>query len=149
MKFTEAKQGRIFVIRMEYGDVIPRDIEAFAKDMGIQSATVQLLGGADIQSQIISGPIDSDAVFPEIPLHLISLDKVHESLGIGTIMPDEEGEPVLHLHLACGNLKDVVVGCSRQGVKVWIYMEVILVEMLDCKAKRVIDSGTGFTLLDI
>lgn len=37
MKYSEAKQGRTFVIRLEDGDIIHEEIEQFAKDHSINS----------------------------------------------------------------------------------------------------------------
>ncbi|MBV5323446.1 DNA-binding protein, partial [bacterium] len=53
------------------------------------------------------------------------LDEAHEIAGVGTIFPDEEGNPITHVHMACGRKDSVVVGCVRAGVKVWHVMEII------------------------
>jgi predicted DNA-binding protein with PD1-like motif len=71
----------------------------------------------------------------------------HEITGTGTLFPDELGNPVLHLHMACGREENTVTGCIRNGVKVWHVMEVILVELLNRSATRIPDPETGFKLL--
>lgn len=75
------------------------------------------------------------------------LDNIHEIAGTGTIFPDEEGNPLLHCHIACGRNVSTVIGCVRTGVKVWHVMEVILFELVDTTGVRVVDTTTGFELL--
>jgi predicted DNA-binding protein with PD1-like motif len=75
------------------------------------------------------------------------LDNVHEISGTGTIFPDEEGNPVLHMHAACGRKTSSITGCVRAGVKVWHVLEVILVELTGSNASRRLEPETGFKLL--
>jgi len=75
------------------------------------------------------------------------LTDVHEITGTGTLFPDENGGPVLHLHMACGREDQTRTGCIRQGVKVWQVMEVVLFELLETGSKRIVDSDLGFFLL--
>jgi len=77
------------------------------------------------------------------------LENVHEIVGAGTLFPDQEGKPVLHLHMACGRNSSTKTGCIRRGVKVWHTMEVILFELLESTGKRIFDPQTGFTLLKL
>ena len=51
------------------------------------------------------------------------------------------------MHMACGRETDTVTGCIRSGVTVWQVMEVILFELTDIHAARVMDPETGFALL--
>lgn len=146
LKYSEATHGRIFVIRLEDGDILHEEIERFAKEKSIKAATLIALGGADTGSTLIVGPEDGRSS-PVVPMSL-QLDNVHEVTGTGTIFPDEEGVPILHMHLACGRKNDTVTGCVREGVRVWNVMEVIIYELLDTKAQRRLDSKTGFKLLD-
>ena len=75
------------------------------------------------------------------------LKEVHEVTGVGTIFPDKLGNPVLHMHLACGRQSETVTGCVRRGVKVWHVMEIIVTELIDHQASRQPDPSTGFDLL--
>jgi predicted DNA-binding protein with PD1-like motif len=38
------------------------------------------------------------------------IEDVHEIFGTGTLFPDEEGNPVLHMHMACGRNNNTVTG---------------------------------------
>lgn len=146
MKYTQAGLGRIFIIRLEDGETVHTEIENFSREHSIRAATVMIVGGADKDSRLITGPVRGRE-YPTIPVEHILKD-VNEAAGVGTIFPDESGKPVLHLHMACGREASTVTGCIRSGVKVWHVMEVILIELTDCSPVRVHDSKTGFTLLD-
>jgi predicted DNA-binding protein with PD1-like motif len=145
MKYSEAKPGRIFLIRLEDGDIVHEAIESFAKEHAVKAATLVILGGADKGSRLVVGPEDGRAA-PVMPVSL-TLENVHEVAGVGTLFPDYEGNPVLHMHMACGRNKDTVTGCVRTGVKVWHIMEAVLFELLDSTGVRRLDKITGFKLL--
>jgi predicted DNA-binding protein with PD1-like motif len=146
MKYSEAKQGRIFVIRLEDGEILHETIEAFASEHVITAAAVIALGGADDGSRLVVGPADGRSN-PVIPMEYL-LDNVHEIAGVGTIFPEKTGKPVLHMHIACGRNDKSVTGCVRRGVKVWQVMEVVLFEFVDTSACRLLDKETGFELLE-
>lgn len=145
MKYSEAKPGRIFVIRLEDGDVVHETLEAFARDQGIHAASLVILGGADRESTLVTGPAEG-RVKPIVPTTRV-LDNVHEVAGTGTIFPDAAGNPVLHMHMACGRGDNTLTGCIRTGVRVWHVMEVILQELTDTTGVRKKDHATGFDLL--
>lgn len=145
MKYSCAQQGRVFVIRLEDGEVLHETIEAFARNQGVRAATLVVLGGADKGSVLVTGP-EQGRQFPVIPqIHI--LDEVHEVTGTGTLFPDETGNPVLHMHLACGRGDETVTGCVRKGVTVWQVMEVILYELTGSTGMRKTDEFTGFAML--
>jgi len=102
-------------------------------------------GGADDGSRLVVGPrIDRG-----LPLEAMQLQlkNVHEIAGVGTLFRDEEGVPLLHMHMACGRAGTSVTGCIRDGVKVWHVMEVIIHELLGTSAKRVVEAPLGVKLL--
>ncbi len=145
MKYSEAQLGRIFVIRLEDGETVHEEIEKFAKEHSITAATLVAVGGADRGSCLIVGPLDGEAR-PVNPMEYILKD-VHEIAGTGTLFPDEEGQPMLHMHMACGREENTITGCIRNGVKVWHVLEVILFELAGNSGKRVLEKETGFKLL--
>ncbi|MFP4446913.1 MAG: PPC domain-containing DNA-binding protein [Desulfosudaceae bacterium] len=146
MKYSQARQGRMFVLRLEDGEVVHQVVEAFARDQGIAAAALIAVGGADRDSTLVVGPEDGRAA-PVTPMERV-LDNVHEIAGTGTLFPDEDGRPVLHMHLACGRQDQTTTGCVRAGVKVWQIMEIILLELVDTPARRRPDPDLGFVLLD-
>jgi predicted DNA-binding protein with PD1-like motif len=145
MKYSEARPGRIFVIRLEDGDIVHEAIERFALEKGIQAAALIALGGSDQGSRLVVGPAEGRSK-PILPLQHI-LENVHEAAGTGTLFPDDEGHPILHMHMACGRRSSTVTGCIRSGVRVWHVMEIILIELLDTTGRRLVDAETGFKLL--
>jgi len=145
MKYSEAKQGRTFVIRLEDGEVVHEQIERFARDHSINAAALIIVGGADKGSRFIVGP-EQGRGKPLMPMEHI-LDDVHEIAGVGTLFPDEKGDPMLHMHTAGGRKTSTITGCVRNGVKTWHILEVILFELVDSTGVRDIDPETGFKFL--
>jgi predicted DNA-binding protein with PD1-like motif len=145
LKYSQAKQGRIFIIRLEDGEILHETLERFSAEQGIRSAFMIVLGGADSQSRLVVGPEDGQTS-PINPL-THELDNVHEIIGTGTLFPDEDGKPMLHMHVAAGRRDSTITGCVRTGVKVWQVAEVVLIELLETTAARKLESGLGFKLL--
>ncbi len=146
MKFSEASMGRVFVIRLEHGEVIHECIERFAVENGISCAALILHGGGDDGSVLVTGPQDGSSSPPIAP-QVSRLKGVHEVVGTGSLFPDEQGQPILHVHLACGRGESTVTGCIRTGVRAWHVVEVMLWELQDCRARRRPDAASGFQLL--
>lgn len=147
MKYSEAKLGRIFVLRLEHGDMIPDVIQAFAAKQKIKAAIVHFLGGADTGSKVVVGPEDGTAPKPR-PM-VTELSGTSEAVGMGTLFINEAGIPKLHLHAAFGRGRGTVTGCTREGVMVWHIGESVIFELLNTTAARRIDPGTGFELLEM
>jgi predicted DNA-binding protein with PD1-like motif len=145
MTYSEAKQGRVFVIRLENGEVFHEELERFAKEQDIKAASLIILGGAESGSMLTVGPEENSPTDIAPMTHV--LQNVHEVCGVGTIFPDEEGNPIFHCHIACGRRTSAVVGCARTGINTWLVMEVILYELLDSTAIRKLEPDSGFHLL--
>ncbi len=146
MQYSQAQLGRVFVVRLEDGDIVDESIEQLARQEGIRSASLIAVGGADAGSRLVVGPEEGRAETIRPMTHV--LDNVREIAGTGTLFPDESsGEPVLHMHMACGRQSATVTGCVRAGVRVWQVMEVIVYELLGTAARRAHDPQTGFALL--
>ena len=116
------------------------------REQSIQAGAVIIVGGADGGSKFVVGP-EQGRVKPILPMEHV-LDDVHEIAGTGTLFPDDEGNPILHMHMACGRNGETVTGCIRSGVKVWQVMEAILFELVDTTGIRLPDSEIGFKLLN-
>ena len=147
MKYSEANLGRIFILRLENGDIIPDTIEAFAKTHQIESAMIQFLGGADKDSKVVVGPEDGTAQKPQ--KMIANLHGTSEALGLGTLFMNEERVPKLHMHSAFGRNRETVTGCTREGIMIWHIGEVVIFELTNTTAQRKIDAETGFELLEI
>jgi uncharacterized protein len=146
MKATEGKTGRVFVLRLDDGDIIPGCIEKFADENDINAAQVILVGGVG-GGEVVVGPRESDKM-PPMPM-MLPVDGVHEVAAIGLIAQDDTGKPVLHIHGAMGRSGQTLTGCFRPGVKTWLVVEAVILELLDVKIVRRHDAKSGFTLLEI
>jgi uncharacterized protein len=147
MQFTEAKLGRIFVLRLHDGDKLPDVLELFAVQHKVSTALCFFLGGAKEKSRIVVGPKDGNALPPEPMVTL--LNGVHEACGVGTIFADEEGKPKLHMHASFGRKENTVTGCVRMGVDVWRIGEAVILELAGATAHRAKDKETGFEFLEV
>lgn len=145
MQYQQGSIGRVFALRLEDGDRLPDSLEAFAKEQGLDAAMVIYVGGAKGGSRLVVGPdaAQTDAIVPLVH----TLTGIQEVLGVGTLFPDEGGEPVLHLHAATGREGEATVGCSRAGVEVWLVGEVIILEILGTGGCRRAEAPSGFSLL--
>ena len=144
MKSCEGRLGRVFVIRLEDGDVLPHCIERFAEENGVSVGHVIVVGGIG-KGEVVVGPRRSDERPPE-PM-LLPIDGAHEVAGVGVLAPGEDGKPHLHIHAALGRSGKTTTGCLRPGVTTWLVGEVILYEILGAKVARVKDTESGFSLL--
>ncbi|MFP3903730.1 MAG: PPC domain-containing DNA-binding protein [Armatimonadota bacterium] len=146
MQYSEGQIGRVFAIRLEHGDPLPASLQDFAAEKGIRAGIAIMVGGADDGSRLVVGPEDG-AKLPVDPM-VMALSGVHEASAVGTIFPDEQGTPVLHMHAACGRGHNTVTGCIREGIVTWHVLEVVLIEITGVNAARLEDEETGFTLLE-
>jgi predicted DNA-binding protein with PD1-like motif len=146
VKFSEAKAGRCFILRLEHDEVIHEEIERFAVEHGVQAASVALIGAVGPKSRFVVGPADEN----ERPVNTMTrgVAGVSEAVGNGVLVPDDDGRPQVHVHMACGREGATVTGCIRKGVYVWQTMEVVIRELRETPARRLLDSSLGFGLLE-
>jgi predicted DNA-binding protein with PD1-like motif len=145
MKACEGRIGRVFVIRLEDGDMVPECIERFAEEKGVSVGQAILVGGIG-GGDVVVGPRSSREMPPE-PM-LLPIDGAHEVVGVGVLAPGENGKPTLHIHAALGRAGHTVTGCLRHGVTTWLVGEVILYEILGTNVKHIQDNQSGFELLE-
>jgi predicted DNA-binding protein with PD1-like motif len=146
MKSSEGKIGRVFVLRLEDGDVVPDCIEKFALEQGIKVGHVVLIGGIG-GGQVVVGPRQTD-VMPPDPM-LLPIDGAHEVEGLGIIAPDRDGTPRLHIHASLGRAGRTLTGCLRYGAQTWLVGEAIIYEITGTKARRLPDAKSGFELMEM
>jgi predicted DNA-binding protein with PD1-like motif len=146
MKASEGRIGRVFVLRLEDGDVVPDCIERFAAEKAISVGQVILVGGIG-GGKVVVGPEDSEEMPPN-PV-LLPINGAHEVVGVGIIAPDKSGRPVLHIHASLGRADKAITGCLRPGVATWLVAEAVIFEILGAKAARLPDSKSGFDLMEM
>ena len=147
MRYSQGAVGRIFVLRLEDGDVVNDVLEAFAAKQEVARGLAFYLGGSADGSRLVVGPdtTDEDAVIPLVH----SLAGPQEVVAVGTIFPDEAGRPAVHMHAASGREGRATVGCTRAGLQTWLVGEVVLLEIVGSSAHRETDPVTGFELLEV
>lgn len=145
MNYSEGRMGRVFVLRLEDGEVLNDTLAQFAADHGIARALTFYVGGSADGSQVVVGP-DTGPAQGIVPL-IYTLAGPHEVLALGTIFPNEAGHPVVHMHAAAGREGDATVGCTRAGLTTWLVGEVVILEIEGTNARRMTDPATGFELL--
>ena len=146
MKASEGKIGRVFVLRLEDGDMVPKCIEKFAEEKGIRCGHVILIGGIG-DGQVVAGPRVTE-VMPPDPV-MIPVEGAHEVAGVGILAPNKEGKSVLHIHASLGRGGKTLTGCLRPGVKTWLVGEAIIYEITGTSAKRLPDAVSGFDLMEV
>ncbi|MFQ6098983.1 MAG: PPC domain-containing DNA-binding protein [Armatimonadota bacterium] len=145
MQYSEGAVGRVFALRLEHGEPMPETLETFAAEKNVAFGMVLMVGGADGGSKFIVGPENGDALPPRPMMNVLS--GVHEVAAVGTLFPDEEGHPRLHMHAAFGREDQTRAGCIRAGIVTWQVLEVILLEVTGLAAARRLDPKTGFHML--
>lgn len=145
MKYSQGSIGRVFVLRLEDGEIPSDTLETFAAEHDVKRGLVFYVGGSGHDSRLVVGP-DANRDDAIIPL-VYALTGAHETLAVGTIFPSEDGKPSVHLHVACGREGAATVGCARAGFQAWLVGEVVLLEIVGSDARRERDATTGFDLL--
>lgn len=147
MRYSQGSIGRVFVLRLEDGDVLNDTLEAFAAEHGVTRGLAFYLGGSAEGSRVVVGPDTTreDTVMPLVH-HLVGPQEV---LAVGTVFPNKAGRPAVHMHAASGREGHATVGCTRAGLQTWLVGEVVLLEIMGSSAHRETDAATGFELLEL
>ncbi len=145
MKYEEGKVGRIFTLRLEESDPVYECIEKLCTNENLERAVFWIIGGSK-NGKVVIGPEDSSAR-PLKSLH-VAFSEAHEILGTGTIFPNSENKPTVHMHASFGHGGATITGCPRINLECWLINEVIILEMTDLTAKRLKDEN-GFELLTL
>jgi len=146
MKYSQGRIGRVFVLRLEDKDVIPDCIEKLAVEKQIRVAQVLFLGGIGA-GHVVVGP--RNTLDPQPEKMVIPVDGAHEIFAVGLLAPDENDTLILHIHGSLGRAGHTITGCLREGVETWLIGEVVIYEILDIAAKRLLDDKSGFKLLEV
>jgi predicted DNA-binding protein with PD1-like motif len=147
VKYSQGSIGRVFVLRMEDGELLNDTLETFAAEHDVKRGLAFYLGGSADGSRMVVGP---DAARDDAVIALVhTLTGPREAFAVGTLFPDEAGRPSVHMHAACGREGGATVGCTRAGFETWLVGEVVLLEILGSEARRTVDAATGFDLLTL
>jgi len=134
MRGVELVTGRVFVLRLEEGEILHEAIESFCTEHGIAGAAVSMTGAVAPGSIMVSGP--ATPVGDRIEPLLITLDEPCELTGSGTVFPDDNGKPTVHIHGSVGKKGFSATGDLRPRMVVWLVMEVTITELRGSLPKR-------------
>ena len=142
MDYRQGTTGRIFSIRFDDGDDFLEELLGIIRKENIRQGWFQVIGGLR-QAEFVTGP--KEPVMPPEPVW-DSVDGARETLGTGTIFWDGE-EPKIHLHAALGHHGQTTTACVRKGTKVYLILEVMLIEIAGIEADRPWYEMGGFNRL--
>jgi|WetSurMetagenome_2_1015567.scaffolds.fasta_scaffold531374_2 uncharacterized protein len=147
MKSIEGTLGRVFVLRLDQDDPLPKCIEDFAAEKEIRLAQVVFVGGI-YRGNLVAGPRKTDDLRPD-PI-IVPVSEAHDAFALGLIAPAENGRPSLHMHGALGRSGQAIAGCFQSGVSVWLVGEAVLYEIFsESTARRIVDKTAKLTLFEI
>ena len=144
MRYTQGEVGRVFVARLEEGESIYDAVEEIATREEIQAASVLAIGGMR-KGKVVTGPVNPTG---KIVPHCEEFDDARELVGVGTLFLSE-GQPTLHFHAGIGRGDSALVGCPREGMSVFLILEVVITVLIGVEAMRAHDQASGLHLLTI
>ncbi len=143
MEYAKGRIGRVFTVRIDYGDDLILELIKLAELERIESAVFVLLGALK-EAKLVTGPKES--ITPPEPIWS-GFDDVHEILGIGNIFLMDE-KPKIHLHAGAGRGNNVKLGCLRGESEVFMVVEAFVFELEGISARRIADEEQGFAPID-
>jgi uncharacterized protein len=144
MEYTQARMGRLFVLKFGHQDVLIKNLEDFARQENLRTGLILLIGALH-QGQMVTGP-----KAPKIPPqpNWVNFKSGWETLGVGTLFSNASG-PQIHLHATLGKKKRVLTGCIRKKSEVFLVVEAIVMELIGLSAEKGLDPKTGLQLLHL
>jgi len=142
MEYRQGTTGRVFCVRFDDGDDFLGELTELVKKEQIRQGWFHVIGGLR-EAGVVTGP--KEPTMPPEPVWT-ELANVRETLGTGTVF--WEGEtPRIHLHAALGHHGDTLTACVRKGTKVYLILEVLLIEITGIAADRPWFAAGGFNRL--
>lgn len=143
MEYREGTIDRIFTIRFDDGEDCLQGLINLIKEENVRNGWLQIIGGLR-EVDLVTGP--REPIMPPEPVWEEMRDG-RETLGSGSVFWDENDEPKIHLHGALGLHGETLTGCLRQNSKVYLVMEVLLMEISGFTAARPWYPEGGFNRL--
>ena len=145
MIYQEGKLGRVFLVKFEHDDDLLKELKFFLQQEKINTGILYLIGALK-EADIVVGP--RECVIPPVAISW-HLNDGREIMGLGTIFPDEEGNPVAHIHSAFGREGSGIIGCLRDHARVYLLVEAIIIEMEGIEAKRLFNRDYNIKILTL
>ena len=142
MDYRTGTVNRIVTIRFDEGDDFLHGLTEVVTKENIRCAWFFVLGGLR-EAEVVTGP--KEPVMPPDPVWR-AVSGARETLGAGSIFWDGD-DPKIHLHAAMGHHGDTLTACVRKGAKVYLVLEVCLIEISGIDASRPWYPAGGFNRL--
>lgn len=142
MQYQKGSIGRVIVAKVEHGDDLLMELQGLLQEEDIRTGVMVMIGALQAGS-LVAGPATCSV--PPDPVWKTFQDG-REIVGIGTVFTNGS-DPVIHLHASLGRGGETWTGCIRKDARVYLVVEVIILELLDTGAIRTIDGLTGMNLL--
>lgn len=142
MEYKKGSVGRVFSIRFDEGDYFLEEFLRLIKKENIRNGWFHVLGGLR-EAEVVTGP--KEPTMPPEPVWR-EVRGAREVLGTGSVFWDRD-EPKIHLHAAMGHHGDTLTACVRKGTKVYLVLEVMIMELEGFEASRPWYDKGGFNRL--
>jgi predicted DNA-binding protein with PD1-like motif len=142
MEYRKGSIGRVFSVRFDEGDLFLEGLLDLIRKEKIRCGWFHVLGGLR-EADVVTGP--KEPTMPPEPVWS-RVSGAREVLGTGSIFWDED-EPKIHLHAALGHHGDTLTACVRKGTRVYLVLEVLIVEIAEINATRPWYEKGGFNRL--
>ena len=140
MEYRSGSMGRVFVVRFDHKDDFLGELITLIKKENILNGWFHCIGGI-LEADVVIGP--KEPTMPPEPIWQ-KVQTPRELLGTGSILWDEQNEPKVHLHTALGDHGKTMTVCTRKGTKVYLIVEVYIVEIVGFDATRPWFAEGGF-----
>ena len=144
MIFRQITTGRQFLLRMEHGDDLLKELYVFFENNKIDGAFVWILGALEC-GKCVAGP-QKTSLPPDPIIRVFS--ETHEILGWGNFFLNDHEKPKIHLHITTGHGSETMMGCLRDNARVFLTCEVFVQEVLNPPVRK-LDPESATELLDL
>ena len=142
MEYRAGTIKRVFAVRFDEGEDFLGGLRQLIIKENIRNGWFHILGGLR-EADVVTGP--KEPVMPPEPIWK-NMQGARETLGTGSIFWDDT-EPKIHLHAAMGHHGDTLTACVRKGTKVYLVLEVYIIEIDGIDASRPWFPEGGFNQL--
>ncbi|MEW6501264.1 MAG: PPC domain-containing DNA-binding protein [Thermodesulfobacteriota bacterium] len=142
MEYRTGTINRVVTIRFDEGDDFLAGLTEVVRKEQLRCAWFFVLGGLR-EAEVVTGP--REPVMPPEPVWK-AISGARETLGAGSIYWEGD-EPRIHLHAALGHHGETITACVRKGTKVYLVLEVCLIEIAGIDASRPWYPEGGFNRL--
>jgi len=135
--------GRVFVARIEQGEDLLGELRQLAVQEKIAAGVIYVIGGVAEASAVVGS---EKCTVPPVAIWREFSDG-REMVGIGTLLMDDQKQPVIHLHAALGREDLSNTACLRKRSEVYLMVEAIVLELLDTGAIKTYDAACEANML--